>query len=134
MLATPNTHTHSAPLRHSSLWERVAAAEHTAPTKRERTSQARAATLERATANKREAKVTAAERLTAKEYDRADAAWADPTRAPHPALDLAPHSLHDTLLLHEATVLVNLHSQAVGVQNIRTLVPILEPSSSQYTK
>jgi len=46
-----------------------------------------------------------------------------------------PHSLHDALLLHEATVLTNLPSQAVGVQNTCTLVPVvLELSSSQYMR
>lgn len=60
---------------------------------------------------------------------------AEATRTPNPALEPAPHSLHEALLLHEAAVLVNFHSQDVGVQNIRPLVLIvLDLSSSQYTR
>jgi len=40
-----------------------------------------------------------------------------------------------TLLVHEAAAIINLHAQAVIVQNIRSLVPlILDLKSSNYTR
>ena len=36
---------------------------------------------------------------------------------------------------YEATIVANLHAQAAGVQNIRTLVPIvLDPTSTHYDR
>ena len=56
-------------------------------------------------------------------------------RAPNPALKPAPHSLHEALLLPEVVVLTNLHLQAINVQNIRTLVPIVfELNSHQVAR
>ena len=44
-------------------------------------------------------------------------------------------NLQDALLQQEATVLLNLHVQAVSVQNIRTLVPLLlDVNSSFYAR
>jgi len=43
--------------------------------------------------------------------------------------------LHDALLLHEAAAIMNLHAQAVSVQNIRSLVPIvLDSSEDNYSR
>lgn len=94
-----------------------------------------------AAAAEREAEVAAAERL----MDHADAARANPLlslrvtvrtpRTPIPASKPAPHSLHEALLLHEVVVLTNLHLQAINVQNIRTLVPIVfELNSHQVAR
>lgn len=35
-----------------------------------------------------------------------------------------PHPIQDAMLLHEAAVIHSIHSQAVAVQNIRSLMPI----------
>jgi len=40
--------------------------------------------------------------------------------------------LQDTLLQQEAAILLNLHAQAVSVQNIRTLVPLLLDVNSTF--
>lgn len=46
--------------------------------------------------------------------------------APATAEDIPePRTIQDTMLLHEATAILNLHAQAVAVQNIRSLVPIV---------
>ena len=46
-----------------------------------------------------------------------------------------PSDLHGALLLHEAAALLNLHAQAVAVQNIRSLVLIvLDVNSGSYSK
>jgi len=43
--------------------------------------------------------------------------------------------LHGALLFHEAAALLNLHAQAVAVQNIRSLVPVvLDINSSSYSR
>jgi len=42
--------------------------------------------------------------------------------------------LHDALLLHEAAAIMNLHAQAVSVQNIRGLVPIVLDSEDNYSR
>jgi hypothetical protein len=47
----------------------------------------------------------------------------------------SPGNLHGTLLLHKAAALLNLHAQAVAVQNIRSLVLIvLDVNSGSYSK
>jgi len=39
------------------------------------------------------------------------------------------------MLLHEAAAVLNLHAQAAGVQNIRSLIPVvLDASSGSYTR
>jgi hypothetical protein len=40
--------------------------------------------------------------------------------------------LEATLLHHEAATLLNLHAQAVAVQNIRTLIPLLLNANSAF--
>ena len=46
-----------------------------------------------------------------------------------------PSDLHHTLLLHEAAAFVNLHVQAMAVQNIRSLISVvLNVSSGNYTR
>ncbi|XP_022679999.1 pentatricopeptide repeat-containing protein At3g21470 [Setaria italica] len=48
--------------------------------------------------------------------------------------DQAPNNTHQAMLLHEATAVLNLHAQAVVVQNIRSLIPvILDITSDNYT-
>ncbi|XP_039788363.1 uncharacterized protein LOC120654781 [Panicum virgatum] len=43
--------------------------------------------------------------------------------------------LHDALLIHEVAALLNLHTQAVAVQNIKSLVPVvLDINSSSYSR
>ena len=42
--------------------------------------------------------------------------------------------LHHALLLHEAAAIVNLHAQAVAVQNIRSLIPIVLDVSGNYAR
>jgi hypothetical protein len=43
--------------------------------------------------------------------------------------------LHGALLLHEAAALLNLHAQAIAVQNIRSLVlVVLDINSGSYSK
>src|SRR6185312_10380605 len=44
----------------------------------------------------------------------------------------SPGDLHGALLLHEAAALLNLHAQAIAVQNIRSLV--LDVNSGSYSK
>eukprot|EP00267_Zea_mays_P035684 XP_008671988.1 uncharacterized protein LOC103649506 [Zea mays] len=47
----------------------------------------------------------------------------------------ADKGLHDAILLHEAAAIVNLHSQAVAVQNIRSLVHVvLDLANNNYTR
>jgi hypothetical protein len=78
-----------------------------------------------AAAAEQEAEVAAAERLVTVRTPR----------APNPASKPAPHSLYEALLLHEVVVLTNLHLQAINVQNIRTLVPIVfELNSHQVVR
>ena len=48
------------------------------------------------------------------------------------SLDSSPQDLHHALLLHEAAAIVNLHAQAVAVQNIRSLIPIVLDVSGNY--
>ena len=44
------------------------------------------------------------------------------------------HDLHHAILAHEAAALVNLHAQAIGVQNIRSLVHVvLNLTAGNYT-
>ena len=46
-----------------------------------------------------------------------------------------PGDVNAALLLHEAAAVLNLHAQAVAVQNIRSLVPIvLDVNSGNYTR
>ena len=42
--------------------------------------------------------------------------------------------LHHALLLHEAAAIVNLHAQAVAVQNIPSLIPIVLDVSGNYAR
>ncbi|XP_039780882.1 uncharacterized protein LOC120648211 [Panicum virgatum] len=46
-----------------------------------------------------------------------------------------PSDLHQALLLHEAAAIINLHAQAVAVQNILSLISVvLDVSSGNYTR
>ena len=47
----------------------------------------------------------------------------------------SPQPLRDALLTHEAAAIINLHAQAVGVQNIHALVPaVLDMETNNYTR
>jgi hypothetical protein len=47
----------------------------------------------------------------------------------------APVDLHGSMLLQEATALLNLHAQAVAVNNIRSLIPIvLDVDSGNFNR
>lgn len=49
--------------------------------------------------------------------------------------DAREEELHRVMLLHEATAIANLHAQAVVVQNIRALVPVvLDLVTPNYSK
>jgi len=51
------------------------------------------------------------------------------------AVDSEPPATPDPLLLHEAAALLNLHAQAVAVQSIRSLVPVvLDVNSGSYSR
>jgi len=50
-------------------------------------------------------------------------------------VDSEPPATPDPLLLHEAAVLLNLHAQAVAVQSIRSLIPVvLDVNSGSYSR
>lgn len=43
--------------------------------------------------------------------------------------------VHAAMLLHEAAAVLNLHTQAAGIQNIRSLIPtVLDATSGPYTR
>ena len=93
---------------------------------------ARAAALQRAAA----AKIQAA-------LDRAAAARAEagaPTPPPQEQKDggsphLQHHDFHSAMMLHEAAAVLNLHTQAVSIQNIRSLImTILDVNSGNYAR
>ena len=45
------------------------------------------------------------------------------------------HDLHDAMLLHKAAAVLNLHAQAVLIQNIRSLIPTtLDINSGNYAR
>ena len=46
--------------------------------------------------------------------------------------DVGDFHLHEALLQQEASVLLNLHAQAVAVQNIRSLVPLVLDINSTF--
>nr|XP_034580734.1 pentatricopeptide repeat-containing protein At2g35030, mitochondrial-like [Setaria viridis] len=49
--------------------------------------------------------------------------------------DPVPNDTHQAMLLHKAAAVLNLHAQAVVVQNIRSLIPvILDITSGNYTR
>jgi len=49
---------------------------------------------------------------------------------PHPALD---SNIQQAMFMHEAATILNLHAQAVAVQNIRSLIPVvLDLATSNY--
>ena len=106
----------------------------------------RAAALARAKEAEKEATATSKERddvatraratldRAAREH-KAAAAASDHTDESVFVHDERPGELHGTLLLHEAAALLNLHAQAVVVQNIRSLVLIvLDVNSGSYSK
>jgi len=75
--------------------------------------------------------------LAAKEHAKAAAADPPPPPAPpaHEDDDKSVHDVHGTMLLHEAAAILNLHAQAVAVQNIRILVPVvLDVAAGNYTR
>jgi hypothetical protein len=68
--------------------------------------------------------------------DPAAAKDSDPEDSPsHASSPAAPDGdLHHAMLLHEAATVVNLHAQAVDVQNIRYLVHVvLDLTTGNYT-
>jgi len=106
----------------------------------ERAQAARAAALQRAAATKEwdaaAAKIQAA-------LDRAAAARAEagaPTPPPQEQKDggsphLQHHDFHSAMMLHEAAAVLNLHAQAVSIQNIRSLITtILDVNSGNYAR
>jgi len=51
------------------------------------------------------------------------------------SIDTGDNDLHQAVLAHEAAALVNLHAQAIGVPNIRSLVHIvLDLTTGNYTR
>jgi len=107
---------------------------------------ARAAALAQAEEAEREAAVaqadhdaTAARLRAAQERAAAERAASAPSTEDDDA-DASHHGdggidnlpLQDTLLQQEAAILLNLHAQAVSVQNIRTLVPLLLDVNSTF--
>jgi len=92
-------------------------------------AEARAAVLNREAAEKRARDALA---RTAQERAAADA----PDGDADPLSDVSdPRDLRQALLLHEAAAIANLHAQAVAVQNIRALVPVvLDLNASNYTR
>jgi len=106
---------------------------------------ARAAALAQAEEAEREAAVaqadhdaTATRLRAAQERAAAERAAAAPSKeddadASHPGDGGIDNlTLQDTLLQQEAAILLNLHAQAVSVQNIRTLVPLLLDVNSTF--
>ena len=118
----------------------------------ERLEAARAAALERASQAEEEAAAAVRDRdeaaararaaLDRAAKERATAAASSPiTESPGDDAGDSPkpyagkQDLQDALLLHEAAAIMNLHAQAVGVQNIRGLVPIvLDSSADNYSR
>ena len=118
----------------------------------ERLEAARAAALERASQAEEEAAAAVRDRdeaaararaaLDRAAKERAAAAASSPiTESPGDDAGDSPkpyagkQDLQDALLLHEAAAIMNLHAQAVGVQNIRGLVPIvLDSSADNYSR
>ncbi|CAN6168496.1 unnamed protein product [Urochloa humidicola] len=109
-------------------------------------AKAREAALERAVAAERLADAAAKERaaaavclcealaLAAQEHAAADTADPPP---PPPSVhdDKKPADVNDAMLLHEAAAVLNLHAQAVAVQNIRSLIPIvLDITADNYIR
>ena len=73
--------------------------------------------------------------LAAKERAAADAADPPPAPPAHEDDDKSVHDVHSAMLLHEATTVLNLHAQAIAVQNIRSLVPVvLDVAAGNYTR
>ena len=63
---------------------------------------------------------------------RADAAAAvDPVEQPHAGGDM---SVTHAMVLHEAAAVLNLHAQAVSVQNARSLVPTVLDTAGNYPR
>ncbi|XP_039778489.1 uncharacterized protein LOC120645819 [Panicum virgatum] len=118
----------------------------------ERLEAARAAALERASQAEEEAAAAVRDRdeaatraraaLDRAAKERAAAAASSPiTESPGDDAGDSPkpyagkQDLQDALLLHEAAAIMNLHAQAVGVQNIRGLVPIvLDSLADNYSR
>ena len=84
----------------------------------------------------------AAQRIQAA-LDRAAAARAEagaPTPPPQEQKDggsphLQHHDFHSAMMLHEAAAVLNLHAQAVSIQNIRSLITtVLDVNSGNYVK
>ena len=109
---------------------------------------ARAAALQRAAAAEAEAAAATKERDAAAAkiqaaLDRAAAARAEagaPTPPPQEQKDggsphLQHHDFHSAMMLHEAAAVLNLHAQAVSIQNIRSLITtILDVNSGNYAR
>jgi hypothetical protein len=108
---------------------------------------AREAALARAAAAEQEAVLAQRERDAADTRIHAALARAAHERAaaalPPPQVDdIIPDGtpvdstaqLSAVLLQHEATALLNLHAQAIAVQNIRALVPLLDVNSTFYSR
>jgi len=73
--------------------------------------------------------------LAAKERATADAADPPPAPPAHEDDDKSVHDVHVAMLLHEEATVLNLHAQAVAVQNIRSLVPVvLDVTTGNYTR
>ena len=104
----------------------------------------REAALARAEAAEKEAAAAALERdaLARAAKERALAAKGDPggdrdeeKEADAPSVDSDGNALHHAVLAHEAAALVNLHAQAISVQNIRSLVHVLlDINAGNYTR
>ncbi|XP_062205181.1 uncharacterized protein LOC133907160 [Phragmites australis] len=78
------------------------------------------------------AALRASEALARAAQERAAAASSDADCSSAPP---APTDLHSAMLLHEALALLNLHAQAVAVNNIRTHVPIvLDVDSGNFNR
>ena len=97
-------------------------------------AEARAAVLNREAAEKRARDALA---RTTQERAAADApdGDADPLSDEETSDVSDPRDLRQALLLHEAAAIANLHAQAVAVQNIRALVPVvLDLNAGNYTR
>ena len=72
--------------------------------------------------------LAAEERTAAVDSDQERDADADADRLP-------ADDIRAAMLLHKAAAVLNLHAQATGVQNIRSLIPVvLDATSGPYTR
>ena len=113
-----------------------AAKQQLAETRRAALAEAQAAEQEAATASA--ARDAAAERVRAA-LAKAAKARADSAAAADPANPAGDDHEDDTdisraMILHEAAVVLNLHAQAVSVQNARSLVPLVLNTSGNYPR